>query len=68
MACAVSSVTLRATARARGKLEVSSIFKWFRDDFEKGHQGFRELDDVFARYATQLSNEPAVQEQLKAQS
>ncbi|HEY6355591.1 MAG TPA: DUF547 domain-containing protein, partial [Burkholderiaceae bacterium] len=50
-----------------GKLEVSSIFKWFRADFEKGHQGFRKLEDVFARYAAQLSDEPAVQEQLKAQ-
>ena len=49
-----------------GKLEVSSIFKWFREDFEKGHQGFRKLEDVFARYAAQLSDEPAVQEQLKA--
>lgn len=51
---------------AAGKLEVSSIFKWFREDFEKGHQGFRKLEDVFARYAAQLSDEPAVQEQLKA--
>jgi hypothetical protein len=49
-----------------GKLEVSAIFKWFRDDFEKGHQGFHKLDDVFARYAAQLSDEPQVQEQLKA--
>jgi len=52
---------------AAGKLEVSSIFKWFREDFEKGHQGFRKLADVFTRYAAQLSDEPAVQEQLKAQ-
>jgi len=49
-----------------GKLEVSSIFKWFRDDFEQGHQGYRQLADVFARYATQLSDDPAVQAQLKA--
>jgi hypothetical protein len=49
-----------------GKLEVSSIFKWFREDFEKGHQGFRQLPDVFARYAAQLSDDPAVQAQLKA--
>ncbi|HEY6512232.1 MAG TPA: DUF547 domain-containing protein [Burkholderiaceae bacterium] len=53
----------RATA---GKLEVSSIFKWFREDFEKGHQGFRKLADVFARYAVLLSDEPAVQEALRA--
>jgi hypothetical protein len=49
-----------------GKLEVSSIFKWFREDFEKGHQGFQKLEDVFARYAAQLSSDAAVQEQLKA--
>ena len=49
-----------------GKLEVSSIFKWFRGDFEKGHQGFHRLEDVFARYAAQLSSDAAVQEQLKA--
>lgn len=49
-----------------GKLAVSAIFKWFREDFEKGHQGFLKLDDVFARYAAQLSSDPQVQEQLKA--
>jgi hypothetical protein len=49
-----------------GKLEVSSIFKWFREDFEQGHQGFNRLEDVFARYATQLSADAAVQDQLRA--
>jgi|KBSSwiStaDraftv2_1062776.scaffolds.fasta_scaffold92571_2 Protein of unknown function, DUF547 len=49
-----------------GKLEVSSIFKWFREDFEKGHQGFNKVEDVFAKYAAQLSSDPAVQAQLKA--
>jgi len=49
-----------------GKLEVSSIFKWFREDFEKGHQGFQRVEDVFARYAPLLSGDAAVQEQLKA--
>lgn len=49
-----------------GKLEVSSIFKWFREDFEKGQRGFDKLEDVFARYAAQLSDETAVQEQLRA--
>ena len=48
------------------KLEVSSIFKWFRDDFEKGHQGFQKVEDVFARYAPLLSGDAAVQAQLKA--
>ena len=48
------------------KLEVSSIFRWFREDFEKGHQGFQKVEDVFARYAPLLSSDPAVQAQLKA--
>jgi hypothetical protein len=43
---------------AGGRLEVSMIFKWFREDFEQGWQGWRKLDDVFARYALQLSDQP----------
>jgi hypothetical protein len=50
------------------KLEVSSIFKWFREDFERGHQGFNKVEDVFARYAAELSSEATVQQQLKARS
>ena len=38
-----------------GKLEVSEIFKWFAEDFEKGNKGFNKVADVFARYAVQLS-------------
>jgi hypothetical protein len=49
-----------------GKLEVSSIFKWFREDFEKGHQGFNKVEDVFAKYAAQLSDDPAEQGKLRA--
>ncbi len=51
-----------------GKLEVSPIFKWFSEDFEKGHKGFKSAKDVYARYAKQLSNDPAVQEKIKAKS
>jgi hypothetical protein len=43
---------------ADGQMEVSAIFKWFREDFEKGHRGWSSLDDVFARYAPQLANSP----------
>jgi hypothetical protein len=49
-----------------GKLEVSSIFKWFREDFEKGHQGYAKVEDVFARYAAQLSDDPAEQARLRS--
>lgn len=50
------------------KLEVSPIFKWFREDFEKGHQGFARVEDVFARYAAALSEQPAAQAALRARS
>jgi hypothetical protein len=53
---------------AGGKAEVSSIFKWFREDFEKGASGFSRLEDVFARYAVQLSDKPEEQAALKAGS
>ena len=49
-----------------GKLEVSSIFKWFREDFEKGHKGITKLDDVFVRYAAQLTDDAGEQAKLKA--
>jgi hypothetical protein len=53
---------------AHGQLEVSSLFKWFKEDFEKGHLGLNKVEDVFARYAPQLSAHPAEQAQLKAHS
>jgi Protein of unknown function, DUF547 len=51
---------------AGGKVEVSSIFKWFKEDFEKGHKGFAKVEDVFAKHATQLSDKPEEQAALKA--
>ena len=48
-----------------GKLEVSSIFKWFHEDFEKGHKGFNKVEDVFAIYAAQLSDDPKEQARLR---
>ena len=51
-----------------GRVEVSAIFKWFREDFESGAGGFRKLEDVFARYAAQLSDRPAEQAQLRARA
>ena len=51
-----------------GKLEVSSIFKWFREDFEKGQRGFAKLEDVFAFYADQLTDDAAAREKLRAKT
>ena len=51
---------------ANGKAELSEIFKWFREDFEKGHKGLGKIDDLLARYADQLADAPAEREKLKA--
>jgi hypothetical protein len=53
---------------ADGKLQVNSIFKWFKEDFEKGQKGFSKVEDVFAKYATQLSDKPEEQAAIKAKS
>jgi Protein of unknown function, DUF547 len=53
---------------ADGKLEVSQIFKWFKEDFEKGNKGFNRLEDVFAKYADQLADAPADREKLRAKT
>jgi Protein of unknown function, DUF547 len=59
----------RTRNRVKGnQIEVSSIFKWFREDFEKGHGGFNKVEDVFAAYADQLSDQPAERAALKAKS
>jgi hypothetical protein len=50
---------------ADGKLQVSLIFKWFKDDFEKGHQGFNTVADVFARYADLLADAPADRQKIR---
>ncbi len=51
-----------------GKLEVSSIFDWFKGDFEKGHQGYRSVGDVFARYAGNLTSDPRVEASIRAKA
>ena len=51
-----------------GSVEVSSIFKWFREDFEKGQRGFAKLEDVFAFYADQLTDDAASRDKLRAKT
>ncbi len=59
----------RSRNRVRnGKLEVNMIFKWFQEDFEQGHLGLRKVEDLFARYANALSDDPAVQARLRARA
>lgn len=59
----------RTRNRVQGdRAEISSIFKWFREDFEKGHGGFNQVQDVLAKYADLMSDAPAEQAALKAKS
>ena len=48
-----------------GKLEVSKIFSWYGDDFNKGHAGFDSLQSVFARYAELLANDPSNRRRIR---
>jgi len=49
---------------ARGVFQLSSIFKWYRDDFEKGHRGIASLAALLARYAEQLAVDAAGRQAL----
>lgn len=51
-----------------GKLEVSPIFKWFEDDFTKGHQGFKDVKDVFVRWAKDMGNTPEEISRIESKS
>jgi Protein of unknown function, DUF547 len=56
----------RTRNRVNGaRLEVNAIFKWFKEDFEKGHKGFSKVEDVFAKFALQLSDKPEEQARLR---
>ncbi len=48
-----------------GQLEVSSIFKWYREDFERGWQGIDSLNQFFLRYADSLGLSETEKEQLR---
>ncbi|MCU7932445.1 MAG: DUF547 domain-containing protein [Candidatus Thiodiazotropha sp. (ex Codakia rugifera)] len=48
------------------QLEVSSLFKWYREDFERGWQGFHSLKAFFANFATQLGLTDADIQRLRA--
>lgn len=49
-----------------GKLEISSIFKWYRRDFEDGWQGSRKLNEFLAIYGDALGLTKDQQTKLRA--
>jgi hypothetical protein len=49
-------------------VEVSSIFDWYRADFEKGHKGYTKVEDVFAKYANELADNETDRAALRAKT
>ena len=49
------------------ELQVTKLLDWYEDDFTKGDLGVRSVRAFLARYAGQLSDDPAVQEQIRQQ-
>jgi len=51
---------------ADGKLQLSMIFKWFKEDFDKGHKGISSVEELAARYSGALTDNSADQAAIKA--
>jgi len=49
-----------------GRLEVSKIFDWYGNDFERGWGGWHSLDQFFAQYADSLTDMPQAKNKLLA--
>lgn len=47
------------------ELKVSSIFRWYRGDFQNGDRGFRSLNDFFIHYASDLNLDPQSNARLR---
>jgi hypothetical protein len=53
---------------SNGKLELSSIFKWYREDFERGWGGYKSLFQFLGDYAPSLGLSAADKQKLDAKS
>lgn len=47
------------------ELELSSIFKWYGEDFEKGWKGYHRLEDFLLAYGTELGLSDSLIKELK---
>jgi hypothetical protein len=51
---------------ARDRLEVSKIFDWYSEDFERGDKGFTSVSQALGRYAGRLADDPQAHERIRA--
>lgn len=49
-----------------GTLEVSQIFRWYREDFESGHGGIGSREQFFAKYASALADTAASERAIRS--
>lgn len=49
------------------RLEVSKIFDWYREDFEKGHRGIVSREAFFAMHADLLADAPGDRQRVREQ-
>jgi hypothetical protein len=49
------------------RVNLSSIFKWYGDDFEKGQQGFNSIKDLIKVYQADIADDPQQLTWLKKQ-
>ena len=52
---------------AAGKLVVSRIFDWYKEDWSSGHKGISSREQYFARYAGLLADDLVQQQRISAQ-
>jgi hypothetical protein len=57
-----------STNLSKNRLTLSSIFKWYGSDFEKGQQGFNNLQDLIKTYETDIADNPEQLAWLQKQS
>ncbi len=49
-------------------LQISKIFDWYSEDFERGYQGYNKVIDVMAKYPELLTNDVAGQNAIKSKT
>ena len=54
----------RNRVNAEGRLEVSKIFDWFKEDWMSGYQGIRTREQYFGKYAKLLTDNPEQQKSV----
>ena len=51
-----------------GRVEISKIFDWYREDFESGWHGWHSLNQFLAHYADSLTDNTDAKKKLAAKS